>query len=90
MQSLELPRVVVQMSTKNSPQEPVASLSEHKRKVRHIQRGRVVAHILIPLSNSFLKIPDDMKSNIRGKHFYSLDSGKEDRNFALLVKQSKV
>ena len=90
MQSLELPRVVVQMSASNSAQGPVAQLSEPKTMVRRIQRGTVVAHILNPLSNSSLKIPNDMKTTFRGKHFYSFDSGKQGRNLVLLIKHRKT
>ena len=80
VQSLEPPRVVVQMSTNNSTGEAVAQKPNQRTMVRRIQRRRVVAHIPNPLSTSVLNVPDDLKTTIRGEPFYAIDSGKEDPN----------
>ena len=80
VQSLEPPRVVVQMSTNNSTGEAVAQLPNQRTMVRRIQRRRVVTHISNPLSTSVLNVPDDLRTTIRGEPFYAFDSGKEDPN----------
>ena len=80
VQSLEPPRVVVQMSTNNSTGEAVAQMPNQRTMVRRIQRRRVVAHIPNPLSTSVLNVPDDLKTTIRGEPFYAFDSGKENPN----------
>ena len=77
VQSLEQPRVVVQMSTNNSTGEAIAQMPSQKTMVRRIQRRRVVAHIPIPMITSVLNVLDDLKNTFRGEHFYALDSGKE-------------
>ena len=78
VQSLEPPRVVVQMSTNNSTGEAVAQMPNQRTMVRRIQRRRVVAHIPNPLSTSVLNVPDDLRTTIRGEPFYAFHSGKED------------
>ena len=80
VQSLEPPRVVVQVSTNNSTGEAVAQLPNQRTMLRRIQRRRVVAHIPNPLSTSVLNVPDDLRTTIRGEPFYAFDSGKEDPN----------
>ena len=80
VQSLEPPRVVVQMSTNNSTGETVAQMPNQRTMVRRIQRIRVVAHIPLPLSISVLNVPDDLKTTVRGGPFYAFDSGKENLN----------
>ena len=52
VQSLEPPRVVVQMSTNSSTGEAVAQMANQRTMVRRIQRRKVVAHIPNPLSTS--------------------------------------
>ena len=54
VQSLEPPRVVVQMSTNNSTGEAVAQMPNQRTMVRRIQRRRIVAHIPNPLNRVFL------------------------------------
>ena len=84
VQSLEPPRVVVQMSTNNSTGEAVAQMRNQRTMVRRIQRRRVVAHIPNPLSTSVLNVPDDLRTTIRGEPFYAFDSGKEDPNLFII------
>ena len=90
VQSLEPPRVIVQMSTNNSTSEAVAQMPNQRTMVRRIQRRRVVAHIPNPLSTSDLHVPDDLRTTIRGEAFYAVDSGKEDPIDLLLLQQRKI
>ena len=75
VQSLEPPKVVVQMSTNNSTGEAVAQMPNQM--VRRIQRRRIVAHIPNPLSTSVLNVPDDLRTTIRGEPFYALIAAKK-------------
>ena len=90
VQSLELPRVIVQMSTNNSTGEVVAQMPIQRTMVRRIQRRRVVAHIPNPLSTSVLKVPDDLKTPIRGEPFYAFDSCKEDPNRFIILTTTQI
>ena len=90
VQSLEPPRVVVQMSTNNSTGEAVAQMPHQRTMVRRIQRRRVVAHIPNPLSTSVLNVPDDLRTTIRGEPFYAFDSGKEDPNRFIIFTTQKL
>ena len=90
VQSLERPRVVVQMSTINSTGAAVAQMPNQRTMVRRIQRRRVVAHIPNPLSTSVLNVPDDLKTTFRGEHFYASDSGKEDPNRFIIFTTTQI
>ena len=79
-QSLETPRVALQMSTNNSSEEKVARMRSQRTMVRRIFN---------PLSTSVSKNPDDLKTLIGGKPLHAFDNGKKTTSALVFLKERK-